>query len=303
MEEEALIASEKFALEQTVAAETRATLAAEQREAGPDVRAEVEAELRVALAREAEERQAALEKTWRAREQGLRSELVRELEGRIESDLRRRLEKEIRAEIEGKLRSGREQADHDLTPRIEVRVPPGVERRALASRLALSSRGTPGPTPTPRARPLTPSPAAPRAGLPSAAPPPEAELPAEPASSAGTEHPADAQAPPSAAAPEGSSGDGRASGNASRAAGNLRAAGDVHARAQRRARVIVSDLSLYERATLLKASHAEDAKQVLGVLWRDALRSYTDAVPADIRAATNYLEEELGKCLAELRRR
>jgi hypothetical protein len=77
---------------------------------------------------------------------------------------------------------------------------------------------------------------------------------------------------------------------------------DVHERAKRRARVIVSDLSLYERATLLKAARAEDSKKALGILWRDAVRSYNDAVPADIRAATNYLEEELGKCLAELRR-
>jgi hypothetical protein len=77
---------------------------------------------------------------------------------------------------------------------------------------------------------------------------------------------------------------------------------DVHERAKRRARVIVSDLTLYEKAALLKAAHAVDSTKELGALWRDAVRSYNQAVPLDVRNSTTYLEEELGKCLAQLRK-
>jgi hypothetical protein len=65
--------------------------------------------------------------------------------------------------------------------------------------------------------------------------------------------------------------------------------------------VIVSDLNLYEKNTLLRASRAADSKKELGLLWLDAVRSYDEAVSPEIRASTNYLEEELGKCLAQLR--
>lgn len=75
----------------------------------------------------------------------------------------------------------------------------------------------------------------------------------------------------------------------------------VHERAQRRARVIVSDLALYDKETLLKAAHAADSRQELGSLWKDAVRSYKQAVPAAISSTTNYLGEELDRCLAKLR--
>jgi hypothetical protein len=52
---------------------------------------------------------------------------------------------------------------------------------------------------------------------------------------------------------------------------------------------------------LLKAARAEDAKTELGSLWRDAIASYNEVVSPDIRGATNYLEEELGKSLTRLR--
>jgi hypothetical protein len=76
---------------------------------------------------------------------------------------------------------------------------------------------------------------------------------------------------------------------------------DVHERAKRRARVIVSDLLLYEKAALTKAANADDSKQALGVLWKDAIRSYNQAVLPEGRSTTNYLEEELNRCLAQLR--
>jgi hypothetical protein len=76
---------------------------------------------------------------------------------------------------------------------------------------------------------------------------------------------------------------------------------DAHERAKRRARVIVSDLTLYEKSALQKAAQAADYKKELGLLWNEAVRSYNQAVSSDLRASTNYLEEELGRCLAHLR--
>ena len=76
---------------------------------------------------------------------------------------------------------------------------------------------------------------------------------------------------------------------------------DGHERARRRARVILSDLSLYHREALLRAARAADAKLELGTLWRDAVNSYNEAVSPDIRSVTHYLEEELDRHLATLR--
>lgn len=75
----------------------------------------------------------------------------------------------------------------------------------------------------------------------------------------------------------------------------------IHERAQRRARVIVSDLALYDKDTLIKAAHAADSRMELGSLWKEAVRSYNQAVPSAVGSATNYLGEELDRCLAKLR--
>jgi hypothetical protein len=74
-----------------------------------------------------------------------------------------------------------------------------------------------------------------------------------------------------------------------------------HERAKRRARVILSDLTLYHREALLKAARATDAQLELGTLWRDAVISYNEAVAPDVRSGTHYLEEELERHLAQLR--
>jgi hypothetical protein len=76
---------------------------------------------------------------------------------------------------------------------------------------------------------------------------------------------------------------------------------DGHERAKRRARVILSDLTAYHRDELVKAAHAADPRKELGTLWRDAVISYNEAAPPEIRGVTNYLEDELSKQLAELR--
>ncbi len=79
------------------------------------------------------------------------------------------------------------------------------------------------------------------------------------------------------------------------------ASSDVHERAKRRARVILSDLSMYHREELLKAAGAPDPKQELGTLWRDAVLSYNEVASPEIRSVTNYLEEELDRYLVQLR--
>jgi hypothetical protein len=81
----------------------------------------------------------------------------------------------------------------------------------------------------------------------------------------------------------------------------MQPATDGDERAKRRARVILSDLSAYHRDELLKAARAADPKHELGTLWRDAVISYNEAAPPEIRSVTNYLEEELDRYLVRLR--
>lgn len=76
---------------------------------------------------------------------------------------------------------------------------------------------------------------------------------------------------------------------------------DGHERAKRRARVILSDLSLYHRDELVKAAAASDPKLALGTLWRDAVISYNEGAAPELRGVTNYLEEELDRYLVQLR--
>jgi len=76
---------------------------------------------------------------------------------------------------------------------------------------------------------------------------------------------------------------------------------DPRERAERRARVIVSDLSLYHKDLLNKAAQAADPRVELGTLWRDAVLAYNRTVPPDVRESTNYLEDELNKYLTQLR--
>jgi hypothetical protein len=76
---------------------------------------------------------------------------------------------------------------------------------------------------------------------------------------------------------------------------------DPRERAERRARVIVSDLSLYHKDLMNKAAQATDAKKELGTLWRDAVLAYDRTVPLEVRSNTHYLEDALDKYLAQLR--
>jgi hypothetical protein len=78
-------------------------------------------------------------------------------------------------------------------------------------------------------------------------------------------------------------------------------ASDGRERAERRARVIVSDLSLYHKDLMAKAAQAADPKKELGSLWKDAILAYDRTVPLEVRNNTHYLEDELNRYLAQVR--
>jgi hypothetical protein len=121
-----------------------------------------------------------------------------------------------------------------------------------------------------------------------------AQAPSRPAASPFVVRSSDHPAP--ARKPEGAGGEKR-----SQAPATLGPTTDGHERAKRRARVILSDLTLYHREALLRAARATDAQLELGTLWRDAVISYNEVAPPELRSVTNYLEEELDKYLVQLR--
>ena len=331
MEEEGLIASERLALQKAAGGQKGIEPGTSAHgESGRDLRAAIEAELRSSYAKEMADRLAAQEKE-------LRAILGAEHEkhsAESERVLRKRLEEELRPQIEAKLRSEIERQMRPVTP------PPIATAKAIGSSVAplatarpvtpppiatakalASSVAPPAATPTPVMHPL------PRLGTPA---PPAVTKTAQPASphakvetaplsllssraavrlptSAASVQAPPAQAAPSAVAPPadrpspGKTPAGPGGETPAQEAATSPAATDGHERAKRRARVILSDLSLYHRETLLRAARAADAKTELGTLWRDAVISYNEAVPPDLRDVTNYLEEELARYLAQLR--
>jgi hypothetical protein len=309
MEEEGLVASERLALQKAAADQTRIELgAAAHGDSRGDPREAIEAELRTSHAKETADKLAAHEKELRAilaaehAKQSADSERV--LRKRLETELRSEIEAKLRPEIEKQVRTAL-QAQAAAKP---VTPPPITTAKAIASSVA-----PPAATPTPVLHPL------PRVGTPAAATVTKATQPATPHAKVETAPlsllssritarppaPAPSLHAPSHQAPSGvaaRSSDHPPPGEPpAREPASSQAAPDGHERAKRRARVILSDMSLYHREMLLRAARAADAKAELGMLWRDALISYNEAIPPDIRAATNYLEEELKRQLAELR--
>ena len=288
------------------------------------VMSDIEAEVRSEIAAEAKEARAELEKELRSEiekqlranmEKQLRSELERQ-RGTHDQELRKKIEAELRPEIERKLRST---VEAELLPSLEraLRLEyqhearPEMERAfgklAIAAPLAApkgaesSPIGAPPSTVDTKLLWRSPSPqvsagrplARPGAKAPLATPAQagtKASIPPIVAPAVATEAGAPATQPAVAKAEAGAPG-----------AGPAEAGLGVHERAQRRARVIVSDLALYDKATLIKAAHAADSRLELGSLWKEAVRSYNQAVPSAICSTTNYLGEELDRCLAKLR--
>src|SRR5262249_46217744 len=77
---------------------------------------------------------------------------------------------------------------------------------------------------------------------------------------------------------------------------------DPHARAQRRARVIVSDIPLYPKDLVAEAVRSPDPRRVLDSIWEEAIRSYNESVSEEIRRNTNYLTDALEAFIAQKRK-
>ena len=294
MEEEGLIASERLAAQEAAAAAVRAEMGGKPAvQSDQELRPQIEAELRSAHAKEIVEQLAAKEKQLRlAIEQDFRGRLVRELRPQVEHDVRRNVEKELRGKLEEELRAT--QATLEAT--IEAKLRPEIESQLRMTLAVPAAAITPTPvsrrevavTPTPVSRPQatvthTPGPvirkakpALPHAQIDTA--PLSLRSPKAPAASSAEE--TNGQTPtPSPYATDG------------------------YERARRRARVILSDLSLYHREALLKAAQSDDAKAALGHLWRDAVISFKQVAQPDAASgAASYLEEELERHLSQLRK-
>src|SRR5450631_1993241 len=312
MEEEGLIASERLAAQEAAAAAVRAEMGGKPAVlSDQELRSQIEAELRSAHAKEIVDQLAAKEKQLRlAIEQDFRGRLVRELRPQVEHDVRRNVEKELRGKLEEELRAT--QATLEAT--IEAKLRPEIENQLRMTLAVPAAEITPTPvtrreaavTPTPVSRPdasVTPTPVSrPDASVTAVTPTPVSRPAATVTHTPGPvirkakpalPHAQIDTAPLSLRSPK-----APAASSAEEANGQTPTpspyATDGYERARRRARVILSDLSLYHREALLKAAQSDDAKAALGHLWRDAVISFKQVAQPDAGSgAASYLEEEL----------
>jgi hypothetical protein len=329
----------RLALEQELQGQAHHQRADIERALRPAIETQVRAELAEQAATYERALRKTLETELRPElERNLRPQLEKELRLQIEHRLRPELEKQVRASLEKQALTAPEKPAEPSKPaqpptkaapiHEETKASPATVKEGTLPRWKASSApakrpvivplaagattptpvaiGATTPTPVMVAAKTLPHPAAPaviaktpepqlqqsvtpRVVAKIAAPLPQ--VPAVPAASMKT--PAPQPQPPAPSAPIVVA--------PSEHAAKVLAVTDVHERAKRRARVIVSDLLLYEKVALNKAAKAEDSKKELGHLWNDVLRSYNQAIPPEVRGATNYLEEELDRCLAKLR--
>ena len=305
MEEEGLNASERLAARENelriTEQDLRARLLCElQPQVERDLRPIIEKELRGSLGNEL-----------KSESEKSRAQMEKQLRPQIEYEVRKELEKQLRAEHE------RQSAEHErvLRRKLEEELRPEIEKQL---RMTLPKEAKPAETGA------TPPPTGPTTSLPrmTAGRPAPAVAPmavSQPAAKTGTHAPGavartaqpaarhtNIETVPLSLRPSRATAGSPASamsGGQSQVQEPAKSppVADGHERARRRARVILSDLSLYHRDALLKAARAEDAKTELGTLWRDAVISYNEVVSSDISSATNYLEEELQKHLTQLR--
>jgi hypothetical protein len=276
-------------------------------------------------------------------EQDFRGRLVRELRPQVEHDVRRNVEKELRGKLEEELRATqatleatieaklRPEIENQLrmtlaVPAAEITPTPVSRREAAVTPTPVSRREaavTPTPvsrreaamTPTPVSRPdasATPTPVSkPDASITAVTPTPvskpQATVTHTPGPVIRKAKPALPHAPIDTAPLSLRSPKAPAASSAEETNGQTPTpspyATDGYERARRRARVILSDLSLYHREALLKAAHSDDAKAALGHLWRDAVISFKQVAQPDAGSgAASYLEEELERHLSQLRK-
>ena len=251
---------------------------------------------------EIESAQAEVEEKARERE-NLRTEMVMrlqtELQPQIAEQLRPLIEQELRPQIEDDLRPRlaeelREQFEEELRPRLVDEVRHQVEREVesrLRAEIEKQMRAALA------ARPAAPAPTAstggPARSVPVAAAPAQVRRP--------TSSPSiPAVAPAAAAGPQAAPSAGPAAGLAGLAP--VGAVVDPHARAQRRARVIVSDIALYHKEMIANAAQSPDPKRAMSSVWEEAVRSYNESVPDEVRRNTNYLADAFDALMQKMRR-
>jgi hypothetical protein len=212
--------------------------------------------------------------------------LERNLRVTIEDELRPRMAEELRAQFEEELRPQlEEQIRSDLERSIEARLRPEIEKQVKAQMAASSRVAQPMSAPSgglgmgQRPPNVTPARAVQSPPVVTSRPPPNP-------------HPPMAAAPAPAPAP--SSG-----GAGFSPVGSVT---DPHARAQRRARVIVSDIALYHKDLVAEAVRSSDPRRAMDNIWEEAVRSYNESVPEDVRRNTNYLVEAFDAFITQKRK-
>jgi hypothetical protein len=212
----------------------------------------------------------------------LRPQLSAELHPQIEAELRPQLEEEIRTSLEAELRP---QIEAELRPEIETQVEarlrPEIEKQVRAA--VARTQAVPVQS-APPARAVGSPPPGPR-------PMPPPQLPA-----AAARAPSGAMPAVHAAAPQASGGAGVA------VHSPVGSAMDPHAKAQRRARVIVSDIALYHKEQVQSAARSSDPRKALDTLWDEAMRTYNESVSEDVRRGTNYLADAFDALVQKTRK-
>jgi hypothetical protein len=244
---------------------------------------------------------ASLEPTLRRElEERLRPELEEQLRPELEASVRRELEPKLRRELEPTVRS-------ELEPRLRSELEPKLRgelellfnaRRAAAPEVAAEAPelAPPPTTPLPEPEPIPPAvklALASEPEVPSVQLAPVVVAPVEPRrESSGpvvSAKPAPESPSPATVMPP----------------AKLAAVGmltEPHQRAQRKARVIVSDVLLYDRALVEQAVRATDPFVSLDKVWREAQRTYNESVAAEIQANTHYLRDAFEDMFKRMRR-
>ena len=241
----------------------------------------------------------------------LRTEIEAELRPALESQLRPAIEAEVAPQLEARLRTA---IESQLRPAIEREVRADVERMLAQQRAA---QPAPAPKPEPRPEPvkLAPEPLKPEPEPVHEAPKPvariepvklavKAELKPEPVPPEPVPEPpapepiklelpkpeppkVEPPKPAPAAAPK---------------PAPVVAVTEPHKKAARKARVIVSDVLLYDRPIVEQAARAGDPYAALDRIWAEAQRTYTESVSPDVRKDTDYLRDAFEDMFKKIRK-
>ena len=252
---------------------------------GAQLRAEIEGELRPAI--EAQLKPAV--------EAQLTPQIEARLRTEIEAQLRPAIERDVRADVERMLQQQRAAAPLPVEPAAfpppkpepkpepvrlapePVKPEPAPEPRPVVARIEPVRLPPPKPEPKPEPVRVEPVKAEPEPIMP-APEPIKLEVPKiEPPKAPPKVEPAPARVP-------------------------VVAVTEPHKKAARKARVIVSDVLLYDRPLVEQAARAADPYAALDRVWAEAQRTYTESVAAEVRKDTDYLREAFEDMFKKIRK-